>query len=803
MGKKSGAKRVSKQKTAVSAYCRERLKEGGFLLLMAIGCLLLVSLFSYHRTDPSWSYATSSTHVLNAMGRVGAYVSDVLLYLLGYSAYALPPLICYGAWISFRDRHVETTLKASAIRVFRFIGFLVLLLSVSGFIAIHSDVRGDLPFQSGGVLGVSVAGAMAQWFNPIGASIWLFVFAMFGLSAMTGRSIFRSFEQTGSAVIAFLSWVKELFLQVPWASFWAAIQCAIRNRMAEYRDKKEAQREPEFTQNKKTVPNKSEVPVSHSKQAGAVSSPEKTAVFQRADQVASFAPKTANASPGKASPKPTRRKGSASLPSLDLLDQNKVVKHEGRDTATLNAQAAEVEQRLADFGVKAEVSGIYPGPVVTRFEIQLSAGTKVSKVSNLSKDLARSLSVMSVRVVEVIPGKTAIGLELPNADREMVMLHDVLSSSEFKNNQSALPLALGKDIAGSAVVVDLAKMPHLLVAGTTGAGKSVGLNAMLLSLLYQLPPAELRFIMIDPKMLELSVYEGVPHLLTPVVTDMKDASKALRWCVAEMERRYQLMATLGVRNLAGYNSKVKAAISRGEPLLDSTFTAERGPARPLESLPKIVVLADEFADMMVVVGKKVETLISRLAQKARAAGIHLILATQRPSVDVITGLIKANIPTRIAFQVSSKVDSRTILDQQGAEQLLGYGDMLYLAPGSGVPVRVHGCYVSDDEVHRVASYLRNSFDLSYDESIMEETGSLQQDGGWAADGDSEKDEFYDEAVALVAKTRRVSVSSVQRRFKIGYNRASRIVEAMEAARVVSEMAQNGSREVLIQPLEGS
>ncbi|MBS0351404.1 MAG: cell division protein FtsK, partial [Proteobacteria bacterium] len=433
---------------------------------------------------------------------------------------------------------------------------------------------------------------------------------------------------------------------------------------------------------------------------------------------------------------------------------------------------------------------------------------KVSKISNLSKDLARSLSVISVRVVEVIPGKSVIGLELPNKDRETVGLQEVLGSKAYANSRSALSLALGKDIGGNPVVVDLAKMPHLLVAGTTGAGKSVSLNAMLLSLLYKATPQQLRMIMIDPKMLELSVYEGIPHLLTPVVTDMRDAASALRWCVVEMERRYRLMAALGVRNIAGYNAKVHEAAEKGAPLFDPLPSVDGEEQKVLQELPQIVVLADEFADMMVVVGKKVETLIARLAQKARAAGVHLILATQRPSVDVITGLIKANIPTRIAFQVSSKIDSRTILDQSGAEQLLGHGDMLYLAPGTGVPVRVHGAYVSDDEVHRVVADWRQKGKPQYVDEILQDlsgdsegTPGLDKFVSGEPESDAEQDPLYDEAVAMVAKARKVSVSSIQRRFKIGYNRAARIVETMEQAGVVSKMEHNGSREVLVPATE--
>ena len=448
-----------------------------------------------------------------------------------------------------------------------------------------------------------------------------------------------------------------------------------------------------------------------------------------------------------------------------------------------------------------KVVAAHPGPVVTRYEMELAPGTKVNKITALVKDLARSLSVISVRVVEVIPGKSVIGLELPNPNREVVTLKEVLAGQAFQQSRSALTIALGKDIAGESVVVDLAKMPHLLVAGTTGSGKSVALNVMLLSLLYKSSPQDLRLILIDPKMLELSIYDGIPHLLAPVVTDMKDAATALRWCVVEMERRYRLMASLGVRNIMGYNIKVREAIEKGAPLLDPLIPATENGGVELQMLPKIVVLADEFADMMVVVGKKVETLIARLAQKARASGIHLIFATQRPSVDVITGLIKANIPTRIAFQVSSKIDSRTILDQQGAEQLLGHGDMLYMPPGSGVPVRVHGCFASDEEVHRVVKDLKQRGKPDYLDDILSEAAAVDPTGYTEAsmveDGDGEKDDLYDEAVQFVVKAQRVSVSSVQRRFKIGYNRAARIVEAMEAAGIVSKMEGNAQRDVLV------
>jgi len=466
--------------------------------------------------------------------------------------------------------------------------------------------------------------------------------------------------------------------------------------------------------------------------------------------------------------------------------------------AELNQLADLLEVKLDEFGVEAKVTSVIPGPVVTRFEIQPAPGTKASKITGIAQDIARSLSVKSVRVVEVIEGKSVIGVEIPNTNRKMVRLTEILSSELFNKSVSPLSLALGQDIAGNPVVVDLAKMPHLLVAGTTGSGKSVGINAMILSLLFKSDPKDVRLIMIDPKMLELSVYEGIPHLLTPVITDMTDAANGLRWCVAEMDRRYKLMSEMGVRNLAGFNQKVAEAKAAGKPLTDPFKEEDE---IELEELPAIVVVVDEFADMMMLVGKKVEHLIARIAQKARAAGIHLILATQRPSVDVITGLIKANVPTRIAFQVSSKIDSRTILDQGGAEQLLGWGDMLYLPSGQSVPTRVHGAFVGDDEVHRVVDSWKKRAEPNYLDEI---TSDLQETGpipGWtgAESGESsdEDDEIYDEAVNFVIESRRASISAVQRKFRIGYNRAARLIEAMEIAGLVSEMSSNGSREVLV------
>jgi len=493
-----------------------------------------------------------------------------------------------------------------------------------------------------------------------------------------------------------------------------------------------------------------------------------------------------------------------SLPPLSLLDvaekQQKQYSPE-----SLEAMSRLLEIKLKEFGVEVIVESVHPGPVITRFEIQPAAGVKVSRISNLAKDLARSLAVISVRVVEVIPGKTTVGIEIPNEDRQIVRFSEVLSSAPYDDAKSPVTIALGHDIGGKPVIADLAKMPHLLVAGTTGSGKSVGVNAMILSILFKSTPDDARLIMIDPKMLELSIYEGIPHLLCPVVTDMKEAANALRWSVAEMERRYKLMAAMGVRNLAGFNRKVKEAEEAGTPLTDPLYRREsmEDEAPLLKKLPTIVVVVDEFADMMMIVGKKVEELIARIAQKARAAGIHLILATQRPSVDVITGLIKANIPTRMAFQVSSKIDSRTILDQGGAEQLLGHGDMLYLPPGTGLPIRVHGAFVSDDEVHRVVEAWKARGAPDYIEEILagaEESGSGFDGGGGEGGGEgSEEDPLYDEAVRFVTESRRASISAVQRKLKIGYNRAARMIEAMEMAGVVTSMNTNGSREVLAPP----
>ena len=788
------AKAVNISVNHVTLY--RRIHEGLLIVLLAAGFFVLLSLVTYHRVDPSWSHQVDNVKILNAGGRVGAWLSDLLLYLFGYITYFFPIILFQGVWEVYRAyQRVEGIPEIRWLTVAsRSIGFLMSLLSSTSLLHLYLPVFSyGLPYESGGIIGVTMGNVVLQWFNRMGATTIFVPILLIGITLLTGTSWLALLEAVGAGMLRgfryVIAQIKEqlhlpkITLRLPaWMKF-------------DYFDKAEQKQEP-------VVLNQSIEPSLNTGDPlfdALPKTPKKPSVF-----VEKFTPEIQREE--MSSVRAPRYSQSTILPKLSLLDSRVNEKRIGVSKDALEQRSREVEECFNDFGVVLKVVAAHPGPVVTRFEMELAPGTKVNKITALVKDLARSLSVTSVRVVEVIPGKSVIGLELPNPNREMVTLKEVLSTQTFQQSRSALTIALGKDIAGESVVVDLAKMPHLLVAGTTGSGKSVALNVMLLSLLYKSSPQDLRLILIDPKMLELSIYDGIPHLLTPVVTDMKDAATALRWCVVEMERRYRLMASLGVRNIMGYNIKVKEAIDKGAPLLDPIMPpTEYGPIE-LQTLPKIVVLADEFADMMVVVGKKVETLIARLAQKARAAGIHLIFATQRPSVDVITGLIKANIPTRIAFQVSSKIDSRTILDQQGAEQLLGNGDMLYLPPGSGVPVRVHGCFASDEEVHRVVNDLKQRGKPDYILEILDDTASVDPTGytesALSDDPDGgERDSLYDEAVQFITKAQRVSVSSVQRRFKIGYNRAARIVEAMEAAGVVSKMEGNAQRDVLVKSIE--
>ncbi len=756
------------------------------LLAVTVSLFLLLALLTYNHSDPGWSQSATSSTIHNAVGRVGAWLADVLLFTFGTLAFIFPIMISYVSWFYYRERARtddadETPVALTALRVF---GFIIIIASGCGLADLHLGFLPlKLPFHAGGILGYAVGVGLLHTFNDVGATLILCALIFIGITLVTGLSWLKILESLGAFCLRIFPWMREKLFDFDWKKIFA-----LRNIWQKLMP--EPQPEPFIVE--RVEP---EIQTPPKKRFRFIQKKEKEE--EEKNQEVDLEEDIVKAM--KKAPRYSRSKVAA--PGLDLLDPPKPSKNTEISKEMLEARSREVEKRFSDFGVALKVVGVYPGPVVTRYELDLAAGTKVSKISGLAKDLARSLSVISVRIVEVIPGKSVVGLEIPNENREMVTLQEVLASKAYQQARSPLSMALGKDISGHPVVVDLGKMPHLLVAGTTGAGKSVCLNVMLLSLLYKSTPEELRIIMIDPKMLELSVYDGIPHLLTPVVTDMKDASSALRWCVVEMERRYRLMASLGVRNIAGYNQKIREAKAKGKPLLDPVSAKIEGEEpKELQVLPNIVVLGDEFADMMVVVGKKVETLIARLAQKARAAGVHLILATQRPSVDVITGLIKANIPTRIAFQVSQKVDSRTILDQQGAEQLLGQGDMLYLAPGTGVPVRVHGAFVGDDEVHRVVSYLKQNAEPDYIEGILDDTIGPELSGlpdPLLDEGDAEKDELYDQAVEFVMEARKVSISSLQRRFKIGYNRSARIVEAMEAAGVVSKMEMNGTREVIV------
>ena len=757
------------QQFAVGAHLHRGLREGALILVGTLAVYMLLSLLSYHPNDPGWSHTGQHAQAVNWGGKAGAWFADVFLYMFGLMAYLFPFMVAYGAWLLYRDQRDELDGSYAVHLSLRGVGFILTMAAGAGLAYMHFYNGATLPLNSGGVLGEVIAGLFVPLFSFLGATLFLLALFFTGITLFTGLSWFWLMDATGTRTLGMLSWCHNK---------WFDLQDAMAARKARN------QREKTFTSESKKAESRTPPriePVIHKPRQPSVRE-------QKERQVPLFEPEL-----------------DGTLPSLALLDDPKPPLHV-ISTESLEAMSRLVELKLRDFGIEVVVEAVHPGPVITRFELQPAAGVKVSQIVNLSKDLARSLSTSSVRVVEVIPGKTSIGLEVPNEHREVVYFSETLRSREYEQAKSPLTLALGKDIGGEPVVADLAKMPHLLVAGTTGSGKSVAVNAMILSILYNATPKEARFIMVDPKMLELSIYDGIPHLLAPVVTDMKDAANALRWCVAEMERRYKLMAAMGVRNIAGFNKKVRDAIDDKSPLKDPTWVPlvpddpsleEQRPE--LEPLPFIVVVVDELADMMMVVGKKVEELIARLAQKARAAGIHLILATQRPSVDVLTGLIKANIPTRIAFQVSSRIDSRTILDQMGAEALLGHGDMLYLPPGHGMPQRVHGAFVDDHEVHKVVADLKKRGEPNYLDEIVngmeEATGPLfpgDTDGG----GDTEMDPLYDEAVQIVLESRRASVSGIQRRLKIGYNRAARMVEDMEAAGVVSSLQPNGSREVL-------
>ncbi len=794
----------------------QRLLEAGMILCSLLALFLLLALYSFSPADPGWSQTAFSGETQNITGTVGAWVADFLLFSFGISAFAFPFFVAGLGWLAFRRYYRPQELCYLTLSL-RISGAVLLMIGFCGIASLNID--DFFYYSAGGLLGDFTVHSLMPLFNLAGTTLILLGLTLSGFAFAVGLSWMAIAESIG----AFLVWLALDVIYQPLAKRWTSA----KEHAAE---RKEAQAEHEVQTAEVDPAPSVALLTKQERRAEPALVLEELAPFEPEDilddelddyEGLSFSAVASEPETDAQTQAPAITEPGASpvadkdielralsvedaepLPALSLLDcsadDRKHIPQE-----VLDRVSRLVEEKLADFNIEARVVNVLPGPVITRFELDLAPGVKVSKITTLSKDLARSLSAISVRVVEVIPGKSFIGLEIPNEKRETVRLSETLASTAFDKSQAPLTMALGHDIAGEPVIVNLAKMPHLLVAGTTGSGKSVGVNAMIISMLYKSAPEDVRFIMIDPKMLELSVYEGIPHLLTEVVTDMKDASNALRWCVGEMERRYKLMSALGVRNLKGFNDKVSQAQEAGEPICDPLWKPNDSldhSAPELEALPHIVVVVDEFADLIMIVGKKVEELIARIAQKARAAGIHLILATQRPSVDVITGLIKANIPTRIAFQVSSRVDSRTILDQQGAEQLLGQGDMLYLPPGSGVPTRVHGAFVSDDEVHRVVDDWKKRGKPNYLDEILR--GDITEDSalpGERSGGEDDYDPLYDEALAFVTESRRGSISSVQRKLKIGYNRAARIIEQMEADGVVSAAGHNGNREVIAPP----
>lgn len=798
MAKLHSGKRTRSRKKNLPNFMHKRVTEGSFILILTCALYLFLSLFSYHVSDPGWSHASpSGSTILNLGGTIGAYLSDALFLVFGYGAFILPAVMAYIAWIVLKEVQIPRPLDQTVITL-RAVGCVMVIAGGCGLLSLEMKTDAlDSIHKAGGLIGETVGLGWYQMLNLEGASLLLFAMFLVGVTWFTGLSWFKTIDLIGYYTISISNSVFDLSKKL--GSF-------VKNA-AQKPPKAPVSQAPVTTQatsakKDKALPKIFQLGKRKDQKAALQKSPPSLVMNEKSvDTAAKSIPEIIK--PVIKESKEVRvYKTSEGLPSLDLLDKGQPGKPMGGYThQELENVSRDVEQHLLDFGIQADVVAVHPGPVVTRFELQLAAGIKVSKLTALSKDLARSLSVVSVRVVEVIPGKTVVGLELPNHSREIVRLSDVLMADVYQQAHSPLTLALGVDIAGHPMVVDLAKMPHLLVAGTTGSGKSVGINAMILSILLKAGPEQVRLIMIDPKMLELSVYDGIPHLLTPVVTDMKEAASALRWCVEEMERRYKLMSALGVRNLAGYNTKIQEGKASGDVLLDPLWKPidDLEINRPeLNELPYVVVMIDELADMMMVVGKKVEQLIARIAQKARAAGIHMILATQRPSVDVLTGLIKSNIPTRISFQVSSKIDSRTILDQQGAEQLLGHGDMLYLAPGSGAPLRVHGAFVDDKEVHRIANDWRARGEPNYIEDIIKFVGDGE--GGGDDEGNQsnveDDDPLFDQAVEFVLQTRKASISSVQRRLKIGYNRAARMIEEMERTGIVGPL-EGGYRDVLV------
>nr|WP_136252229.1 DNA translocase FtsK [Ningiella ruwaisensis] len=807
----------------------QRIIEVGMLISCAFALFLLVSLASFHPSDPGWSQAGLSAQVQNMMGAVGAYCADILLFTFGITAYLVPFALAFIGWFVFL--HLRSLKELDYLTIsLRLIGVVLMVFGFTGIASINFDDFYSV--SAGGAMGDIISAALMPHFNFVGAVLLLLCFFCTGFTLATGISWLSIIDFIGAITVK----SSKTLIALPNKVGQLSLPSPKRKSDDETEEGRadsskvtvtSVRAEPGFSRRDTTLDSnraakRKAVEPSFGIPDDALDDDELAPFSVNDESVSEFGRQTdqsnyANVDSRSVSKSQTNSSGKSNatvsgpdaeqplepMPSFDLLEradkkQNPITQEELDQVSRL------LEAKLADFNIQAEVVDVLPGPVITRFELDLAPGVKVSKITTLAKDLARAMSAISVRVVEVIPGKSVIGLELPNKHREMVRLSEVIGCDEFQNNDSPLTMVLGADISGNPVVVDLAKMPHLLVAGTTGSGKSVGVNVMILSLLYKSTPEDVRMIMIDPKMLELSVYEGIPHLLAEVVTDMKEAANALRWCVGEMERRYRLMSALGVRNLKGYNKKIAQAKAAGEEIYDPLWQPNQSmedSAPALDKLPSIVVIVDEFADMMMIVGKKVEELIARIAQKARAAGIHLILATQRPSVDVITGLIKANIPTRIAFQVSSKIDSRTILDQQGAESLLGMGDMLYNPPGTSITTRVHGAFVDDHEVHAVVADWKARGEPQYiDEILNGETNAEVLLPGEQGESNAEDyDAFYDEAIAFVTETRKVSVSSIQRKFRIGYNRAARIVEQMEMDGVISSAGHNGNREVLAPP----
>jgi len=740
------------------------LQESRWLALVALALFLGLALAGYDRGDPGWSHASPGSVLSNPAGRGGAWLADLLLYVFGFSAWWWIVLLVAIVWWGYRRLDGLRMVDRRPLYI-ALAGFFLLILSSSGLESLRFYTLGvQLPLAPGGVLGIELGQASVRYLGYTGATLtWLAAFVL-GWSIFTGISWLTTLENFGGLLENIWQFGRELLDR--WQDRRIGREVAReREAVVEVEKQRVETAEPIFIEPPEPM---APVPAKVEKR------------IERERQVPLF---------------PEAVVGGL-LPPLHLLEPA-AAQTDRVSPESLEYTSRLIERKLADFGVQVKVLAAYPGPVITRYEIEPAVGVKGAQIVNLAKDMARALSMISIRVVETVPGKSCMALELPNAKRQIVRLSEIISSSAYHDMSSPLAMTLGKDIGGHPVVVDLAKMPHLLVAGTTGSGKSVGINAMILSLLYKSEPDKVRLILVDPKMLELSIYEGIPHLLAPVVVDMKQAANALNWCVAEMEKRYKLMSAMGVRNIAGLNHRIKDAEKAGKKLPNPFSLTPEAP-EPLVSMPHIVVVIDELADLMMVSGKTVEQLIARLAQKARAAGIHLILATQRPSVDVITGLIKANIPTRMSFQVSSKIDSRTILDQMGAEALLGQGDMLYLAPGTGYPTRVHGAFVADDEVHRVVDHLKQAGTPDYVEGVLSGSGGDDESEGNDGDSsnDAESDPLYDQAVEIVLKNRRASISLVQRHLRIGYNRSARLIEAMEKAGLVSSMDGRGGREVL-------